>query len=211
MTAPTATQAQRLPDEAESVPAQAVDLGFQCGYLLRLGAALVVGALAAGALAYALLASDLGGYAESMSVVNGVRRWVAGAAIVSGLIQIAATGAVVALLALHASHRIAGPATRLVNLLGAVKGGRLPGSVHFRRGDQVGRLAGQFNGVGAQLVRRHERLMRRLEAVRAAADAVRQAAPEEREAAAAEVQRQARELAELLAAAAGEQEGHASC
>jgi hypothetical protein len=53
--------------------------------------------------------------------------------------------------------------------------------------------------------------MRQLEAVRAAADAVGQAPPEGSQAAAAEVQRQARELAELLAAAAGEQEGRASC
>ena len=202
-------QPPAVADRSQETSARAVSAGFQCRYFLRLAAAVACGAIVAGAIVYALLASDLGGYAESVTVLAGVRQSVLAAAVLSGLIQLVVTGTLAVVLALLASHKIAGPAARLLGCLRSVSQGRLPGAVHFRQGDQVGRLEDCFNDVSRALTGRHERLVRKLDDVRAAEDDLRRASgsPEDQQAAGRRLRERADELARLLASAAGEDMG----
>jgi len=192
------------PSPASEAPAYGVSAGYRIRYIVRFGVVVLCGAVAAGAIAYALLASDLGDYAENLTIVSGVRQSVAGAAAVSALVQAALAGAVVTALALFASHKVAGPVTRLIRCFRDAARGALPGPVHFRKGDQVGKLEDRFNTIGRLLTLRHERLRQKLEDVRAAAQELRrvQGDPAARQAAAQELRERSSELARLLAGAA---------
>jgi hypothetical protein len=158
---------------------------------------MLLGAFAAGLVVCAVLASDLGTYAQNVSILSNVQKWEVGAAILSALIQVALTGALVGGLALLASHKVAGPMVRLVGALRGIVQGRLPDPVAFRRGDQVGKVEDEFNEVSRLIRVRHEsaqtRLRRELDAPGGA----------ERRAAARDLRERADELAALLADAAG--------
>jgi hypothetical protein len=214
-----ATQAtakvERLPAAADPgrVPsAHAVSAGFRCGYIVKFAVAVACGSLAAGLVACALLASELGTYAQNMTIISGARAWVVGAAAVSALVQIALTGVLVTVLALLASHKVAGPTVRVARALRGVAQGRLPGPVRFRHGDQVGKLESHFNEVSRVLCERHERVERALDRVQSAErDLCRvlgePAAPEEQRAAARTLRERASELAGLLADIGGATDG----
>jgi methyl-accepting chemotaxis protein len=214
MATQAATDAARLPIVApaeQEISAHAVSGGFQLRYVARLAAAVACGAAAACALLYVLLARQLGDYAQNMTIISAVRNGVLGASILSALLQVVLTGAVVAALALFASHKIAGPTVRLTRTLGRVAQGALPGPVRFRRDDQVGTLEGHFNEVSLALRARHEALTRRLEEVRSAEARLRAAlgepeAREERQAAARQLRERVGELASLLAKLGGQVE-----
>jgi len=199
---------QSGPAPADDTAAHAVGLGFLCRCFVRLAATVACGAAVAGAIVYALLASDLGDYAESLTVLSRVRQSVVGAAAVSGVVQIVVTCTLVAVIALLASHKVAGPLARMIGCLRGVAQGRLPGPIRLRRGDQVGRLESRFNEVSRALAERHEALMLKVADVRDAEQALRRASgePEERRAAAQRLRDRAAELASLLAAVDGDGE-----
>ena len=160
----------RTPGHGEGRTAQALDAGFQVGFLVRFGLAIALGAAVGGAAVYALLSRDLGSYVESPTVITGVQRTVWGAAALSVLVQAVLSGVIVTSLALLASHKIVGPTVRLARLLREVCRGKLPGHVRFRRGDQAGRLETQFNEVIRLIHERHRFVRARVEGVHSAAE-----------------------------------------
>jgi methyl-accepting chemotaxis protein len=139
---------------------------FRFGYAIRLGLALACGAVASTLTVYLWLASDLGTYGQSFAIVSSVRRLVLGAAAVSGLIQLLVAGLLVAAFALIASHKLAGPTVRLERLLHGMAEGQLPGSLHFRDGDQAGQLAAGFNRLSQALHERHAQAREELDELR---------------------------------------------
>ena len=204
-----AEQGAVVPGHGEDPSAHAVDAAFQIGFVVKLALAVACGSILAGVVAYAVLAKDLGSYAQNPAIISGVQGSVLTAAALSALIQVAVTGLIVTVLALFASHRIAGPTIRLVRLLRGVSDGRLPGHVRFRQGDQTGRLESRFNEVSRLLSERHELLTHQLEVARSAERELRQAlakagAGGESLAAARRLREEAGVLARRLAAIAGE-------
>lgn len=214
MAAQAVTDAERCATVAghkEDGSAHAVDAAFQLGFVIKLGLAVVCGAAVAGMVAYAVLAKDLGSYAQNVTIISRVQRSVAAAALLSALIQVGVTGLIVTVLVLLASHKIAGPTVRLVRMLREVREGKLPGLVRFRRDDQVGKLETRFNEVSCMLSERHEHLRRRLDGVRSAGRELRYALrkPEDRKecrAAAKRLRDRASELASSLAAIGGKRD-----
>lgn len=182
--------------------AHAVSPGFRASYVVRLGLVVLSGAFAAGLVLCALLASNLGSYAQNVTIITGMQKWVGGAAALSALIQLALTGGLVGVLALLTSHKVAGPVARLGGLLRGVAEGRLPAPVAFRRGDQVGKVESEFNQLTRLLRERHEALQRQVRqaqgAVRELQSALRNPSGDARRAAAEDVLARASELASLL-------------
>lgn len=169
---------ERLSHEDSAVQekmAHAVSLGFQLSYVLRLGLAIFLGSVAAGAIVYVLLAETLGNYGQSITIISETRESVLGAALLSGLAQVTFTGLIVIVLALFASHKVAGPATRVVRSFRELAKGQLPGPAKFRKGDQVGKLESQFNRVSQMLFQRHESLVQSVKEIEQAEQELRQA------------------------------------
>ena len=192
--------------------ARALDAAFRFQYELRLGLALATGATVATLTVYLMLAADLTDYARSLLTLSAVRSMVLAAAGVSGLIQLAIAGGLVALLALFASHKIAGPTVRLVSLLRIIGAGKLPGPVHFRAGDQTGRLASHFNRVTERLASRHTDVVDQIAGLRNACAELQSvlAVPgtgEQRPALADEIRQRADALADRLRAIASVDSG----
>jgi len=197
-----------LPPDGDDASAHAVETAFRVRFLVRIGVTIVCGAAVAGAVVYAILAEDLGSYAQSYAIISRTQKLVIGASALSGLIQIVLVGVPVMLLALLASHSIVGPLARLAGCFRRAAQGELPGTVRFRRGDQVGRIEAQFNAVSEAIAARHEEIGRQLDSLRAAEREMRGALegtddPEKRLAAVALFRARADELARKIAAIAG--------
>lgn len=160
------------PDDALSAgddnSAHALAAPFRIGFLVKVGVTVICAAAVAGAVVYAVLAEDLGTYAQSFVVINRVQKLVVGTSVLSALIQIVLIGAPITALVLFASHKIAGPLVRLTGCFRRAREGVLPAPVCFRTGDQVGRVEARFNDVSRAIAARHDEVKRRLARLRAA-------------------------------------------
>jgi len=155
-----------VPPTGNDTPSgQALDGSFRFQYAIRLGLALAAGAAASTLTVYALLAADLGDYAQGVTTISSVRSMVFAAAALSGLIQLTVGGLLVSALALVASHKIAGPTVRLVRVVRAMADGVLPEPVHFRGCDQTGHLATHFKRVCERIAERHAEVVDQLAAL----------------------------------------------
>jgi nitrogen fixation/metabolism regulation signal transduction histidine kinase len=146
-----------------------IERGFFRRYQLQL-VALFTASLALTFLAlYLALAAPLRkDYFESLNQLYMTRELAGFCIAVSFALQSTVIGLVILLIALHASHRIAGPLHRLEAILRSVERRRLQVEVRFRKEDKVHALADDTNRMLRALRTRFDALSRAAESLRQA-------------------------------------------
>ena len=146
---PCADTSDRAATRTMSRPIQ---IGFQIRLMVKVGLLLAAGVLLT-ALVFWVFAVRLEAhtYVEALQDINEFRLALLYVTILSALGQVALVGALIAVVALLASHKIAGPLIRFGRCLDMLADGDLRQKVGFRRGDQDQSLPQAFHALSQRL------------------------------------------------------------
>lgn len=130
-----------------------LERGFKASLIIKIFLLIIAGSILSGVALYLMWYEELGEtYRQALHTLVGLRKVLFSSLIVTLLLQAILFSAVIILLTLFISHKIAGPIYRLEKSLDAVKDGDLVASeVRLRSNDQIQDLAKSFDRMSSSV------------------------------------------------------------
>ncbi len=148
-----------------------IDRKFQTGFILKFVGVLVFGALlSVGVTMFATQATLTSSFEGSKLVIEKTSLAILPSVVFTNVITTLIVGAVVVVVTLLVSHKIAGPMFRFEKDLEEISQGNLQKHIQTRNGDQLGEVARKLNAMVIGLNKKVSEIQRQLDRIAKAAD-----------------------------------------